>query len=66
MTIDALLTERAGYVIRGLGWRVAQVDAELARLGHHVPSTGDDETAARSDVPVEGTPPPKPRRRKAG
>lgn len=31
--IDALKRERAGYVRRGLTARVAQVDAELARLG---------------------------------
>ncbi|MGW6915559.1 hypothetical protein ACWGB8_17330 [Kitasatospora sp. NPDC054939] len=31
--VPALLVERAGYVARGLADRVAQVDAELARLG---------------------------------
>lgn len=30
---DALLYEREGYVARGLDDRVAQVDAELARIG---------------------------------
>lgn len=35
--IDALLRERAGYVVRNLPDRVAQVDAELARLGHEAP-----------------------------
>jgi len=32
--IDALLTERAGYVQRGLKDRVAQIDACLRDLGH--------------------------------
>ena len=31
--VNALLEERRGYVLRGLKDRVAQVDAELARLG---------------------------------
>lgn len=34
--IESLLVERAGYVRRGLPDRVAQVDAELSRLGHRV------------------------------
>lgn len=34
--VAALQAERAGYVIRGLPGRVAQVDAELARLGVEV------------------------------
>ena len=35
--IDALLVERHGYVMRGdRADRVAQVDAELERLGHKV------------------------------
>jgi hypothetical protein len=40
MTADyvrALQAERAEYVARKLPDRVAQVDAELARLGHPVP-----------------------------
>lgn len=32
--IDALLAERAGYVMRKLPARVAAVDAALAALGH--------------------------------
>jgi hypothetical protein len=31
--VEALVAEREGYVRRGLSHRVAQVDAELARLG---------------------------------
>ncbi|MFD5033645.1 hypothetical protein ACFWM0_25040 [Streptomyces sp. NPDC058405] len=31
--VDALLRERVGYVRRGLDTRVAEVDAELERLG---------------------------------
>jgi len=33
-TIESLLRERAGLVARGRPDRVAQVDAELERLGH--------------------------------
>lgn len=43
--IDALLEERHGYVVRGLADRVAQVDAELARLGY----TRDDAAPARRE-----------------
>lgn len=32
--IEALLTERAGYVLRKLPARIAAVDAELTALGH--------------------------------
>ena len=31
--IEALLEERRGYIVRGNKARVAQVDAEIARLG---------------------------------
>lgn len=47
--IEALLSERQGYVVRGLDDRVAAVDASLAALGY------EPETAAS----------PKPRTRKA-
>ena len=30
---EALIEERRGYLVRGLRNRVAQIDAELARLG---------------------------------
>ncbi len=33
-TIEALLTERAGYVLRKLPARVAAVDEQLRALGH--------------------------------
>jgi hypothetical protein len=33
-TIRALLAERRGYELRGESERVAEVDAELRRLGH--------------------------------
>lgn len=34
--VESLLREREGYVLRNLPARVAQVDAELARLGFAV------------------------------
>jgi hypothetical protein len=40
---DALIAERAGYVARGLDARVAQVDAELARIGKPEPEAVADE-----------------------
>lgn len=46
--VASLLREREGYVVRGLKDRVAQVDAQLARLGYAV-----EETAAAA--PVENT-----------
>jgi hypothetical protein len=33
MSVEALLTEREGYVMRGLLGRVAQVDAQLREWG---------------------------------
>ena len=36
--IAALLRERAGYLAAGLDDRVAEVDAELARVGHKSPA----------------------------
>jgi hypothetical protein len=47
--VESLLEERRGYVTRGLKARVAQVDAELAKLGFAVEESpglpGDVETA---------------------
>lgn len=47
--IRALLTEREGYVRRNLPDRVAQVDAELAALGHKIETAAVEpgENAAR-------------------
>ena len=48
-SIRELLVEREGYVRRGLPDRVAQVDAELAKLGHQVETAdrpAQTETAA--------------------
>lgn len=56
--IAALLRERAGYQARGLPARVAQVDAELAQLGHTV-------EAAVDAPPAEQATKPKPRRRRS-
>lgn len=54
MDIEALLEERRGYVVRNLPDRVAQVDAEIHRLGGVV--VGDEpvvETASVADESVE-------------
>lgn len=50
--VEPLLREREGYVRRGLADRVAQVDAELKRLGHEIETTtaGPEETATRKPV----------------
>lgn len=50
--IAALLAERNAYIARRLPLRVAQVDAALAALGHHVNQPAVIETAADSQ-PVE-------------
>ena len=47
--LDALMLERAGYARRGLSDRVAQVDAEIKRLG----GTVDDPTGP--EVAPQGT-----------
>lgn len=41
--IRALLEERAGLARQGLDDRVAQVDAELSRLGHSEPREAKQE-----------------------
>jgi hypothetical protein len=41
--IDGLLEERRGYVNRGLGDRVAQVDDRLRFLGAEPPTDGKDQ-----------------------
>ena len=51
--IDALQRERIGYVARNMPDRVAQVDAELARLGHKV----QRETATAEGAPEKATQP---------
>ena len=54
MDIEALLEERRGYVVRNLPDRVAQVDAEIRRLGGV--GVGDEpvvETASVADGEVE-------------
>lgn len=67
MTADyvrALREERAQYVARGLEDRVAQVDAELARLGASVPSPPAVERPAPS-TPNPQVPETSPRKRTA-
>jgi len=53
--VAALLRERAGYVNRGMGDRVAQVDEQLALRGH---------TSAKEADPVSRSAPPKNRRQR--
>ncbi|MFI0932918.1 hypothetical protein ACH4RG_14365 [Streptomyces sp. NPDC021019] len=53
--VAALLRERAGYVSRGMGDRVAQVDEQLALRGHK---------PAAEAAPVSRSTPPKNRRQR--
>lgn len=53
----ALLAERAGYERRGLPDRVAQVDAELARIGWGQDAEGDTNITGDEDGDTEPTPP---------
>lgn len=61
--IDALLTERSYYAAAGKKDRVAQVDAEIKRLGGVV--VDDAPEAAVADPDVEQATTRKPRPRKA-
>lgn len=61
--IDALLTERRGYEVRGLKDRIAAVDAQLKELGYESKYLKPVETAS-VDQAKEFTSPSKPRRRK--
>ena len=45
--VTALLEERRGYVIRGDQGRVAEVDAELARVGYRVAAPGESADAPK-------------------
>jgi len=60
--IEALLTEREGYVRRGLKARVAQVDAELKKHGVAVEDAPKIETAAIA-APAERAVKPRPARK---
>ena len=59
MSIEALLAEREGYTRRGLADRVAQVDAEIERLGGVKVTTDPidpvETTEATSDADLETT-----------
>jgi len=57
--VQALLREREGYVLRGRESRVADVDAELERLG--VPGPGPMETT-EAEPPPERSVPERPQR----
>lgn len=60
--VEALLAERAGYERTGNKGRIAQVDAELKRLGFAVDKRSPETTTA--DAP-ENAAKPKARRRKS-
>lgn len=56
----ALLREREGYVLQRREHRVADVDAELDRLGVRPRETGAPETTNQAPPPEKATP-PRPR-----
>lgn len=66
ITVQDLLFEREGYVLRGLTDRVAQVDAQLAAFGVGVEDAPSAPEAAVEPPEVETATQPKPRRRKPG
>ncbi len=51
-TMRGLLEERRGYELRGLGDRVAQVDAEVARLGAALEPEPEPEPVVEPEAPV--------------
>lgn len=53
MSVESLLEERRGYVLRGLTDRVAQVDAELAALGYAVEADEKPKRGRKSAPEVE-------------
>lgn len=61
--IEALLRERAGLVQRGLKGRIAQVDAEIKRIGGVV--VGDEPPEAAVLEAPENTMRPKAKPRRA-
>ena len=64
--IDALLTERAGYVQRGLKDRVAQIDTCLRDLGYDNKQTSTPVETATAEPQVETATLPKAAKRKKG
>jgi len=64
--IDALLTERAGYVQRGLKDRVAQIDTCLRDLGYQTKQTTTPVETATAVPQVETAALPQTRSRKKG
>jgi hypothetical protein len=53
--IASLLRERDGYVRRGLSNRVAQVDAQLALLGHATPVEVERSAPSQPETPERKT-----------
>lgn len=51
MSVEALRYERLGYVARGLKDRVAQVDAEIRKLGGKVETSEAVVDVETADVP---------------
>lgn len=64
--IDALLTERAGYVQRGLKDRVAQIDTCLRDLGYETKQASTPIETATAEPQVETAALPKAAKRKKG
>ena len=64
--IDALLTERAGYVKRGLKDRVVQIDTYLRDLGHETKQASTPVETATAEPQVETAALPKAAKRKKG
>lgn len=61
--IRALLTERQGYLQRGLSLKVAAVDAQLEFLGHRVEAPANEVAAVEPSA--ERAVSPRGRKRKA-
>lgn len=59
--IDALLNERAGYVMRGLKDRVKQVDDSLRAAGYSSSAPVVETATAQPDVETASKPAPKKR-----
>lgn len=59
--IEALLTERAGYVMRGLKDRVKQVDDALRAAGYSSGAPVVETASVQPDVETASKPAPKKR-----
>ena len=59
--IDALLSERAGYVMRGLKDRVKQVDDALRAAGYSAGAPKVETATAEPEIETASKPAPKKR-----